>query len=111
MIAKKPSADAWESMEWIWHVLSYAFLVMTVVLALGSDSSQPARAVFLGASIGLALWYVPFIITPPSRWHDHPLRTLLYFGLGWGLWAALMLEYQGALLLMGLFFPALFVRF
>jgi signal transduction histidine kinase len=111
MIVKKPGSDAWEQMEWIWHILSYAFLVMTVVLALGDEGSYPTPSVFLGASIGLALWYVPFIVTPLRWWHDHPWGTLLYFGLAWGLWALLMLQYDGALLLMGLFFPAVFIRF
>ena len=103
--------EVWEQWDWIWHLTSYAVLILLVVLAFRSDPPVEQLPLFLILSALLAIWYFPFVVTPMSRWHDTPQRGLLYFLIGFGLWGGLFALDASSLMLVGMFTPMIFTRF
>ena len=101
----------WEQWDWVWHVAAYAFLGMYVAIKLGNTSPASRLLLMLGLSALLAVWYIPFVITPLMRWQDHPRRRLIYFIVGFLLWGGLFAVDINALILTGMFVPLIFTRF
>jgi signal transduction histidine kinase len=112
-MADSPTAhrrNVWEQWDWIWHVSAFAFLGLTVLLFLGNAPPHSLPLPFLILSALLALWYLPFIANPIVRWWSVPARCVLYFLLGWALWAGLLILDAGSLLIAGMFYPMIFTR-
>jgi signal transduction histidine kinase len=103
--------NVWEKWDWVWHISSLAFLGLHIALGLGKDTPDFSIAHFLTLSALLAMWYLPFIATPPERWCNAPKFGLLYFLPGWGLWAGLLALDGGSMLLAGVFYLLIFTRF
>ncbi|MBN1427855.1 MAG: sensor histidine kinase [Anaerolineae bacterium] len=108
---KSRKRDVWEQWDWIWHVSAYTFLVLNVAFDLNSTSPTEALHLFLALSALLALWYLPFIAVPITRWWNAPRRGALYFLIGWALWGGLLALNDRSLLLAGMFYPVIFTRF
>ena len=106
-----PKREVWEQWDWIWHFISYAVLVILVVLAFRLDPPVERLSLFLTLSIVLAIWYVPFVTSPITRWYDAPRRGLLYFLIGFGLWGVLFALNVRSLMLAGMFSTMIFTRF
>ena len=103
--------EVWEQWDWVWHVATYAILGMNIALKLGNTSSTSHLLYILGLSALLAVWYIPFVVTPPTRWQDYPRRGLLYFIVGFLLWSVLFTLDVDTLMLTGMFMPMIFTRF
>ena len=103
--------EVWEQWDWIWHLTSYAVLILLVVLVFRGDPPVERLSLFLILSALLAIWYFPFVVTPMSRWHDTPQHGLLYFLIGFGLWGGLFALDASSLMLVGMFTPMIFTRF
>ncbi len=84
------SRDVWQRWMPFWYGIFYVPLVVVtgITLVLGT-SSWSVRAVILGLSLLLGVWYVASIVVSPHYWHRHPLITLGYLVIGWALWFAL----------------------
>ena len=106
-----PQREVWEQWDWIWHFISYAVLVTLVVLALRLDPPLERLSLFLALSILLAIWYIPFVTSPITRWYDTPRHGLLYFLIGFALWGALFALNVRSLMLVGMFSTMIFTRF
>ncbi len=106
-----PERGVWEQWDWVWHVSAYGFLVLYVAIKLGDTSSTSLLLPILGLSALLAVWYIPFVITPSVRWYANPRRGLLYFIVGLVLWSGLFAVDGNALMLTGMFVPLIFTRF
>ena len=101
--------EVWEKWDWIWHISALTFFVLHIALGLGNHPPK-SPLFFLGLSALLALWYIPFIAMPITHGWNTPRRVLLYFFLGWGLWAGLLALEVGSLVIVGMFYPLIFTR-
>jgi signal transduction histidine kinase len=106
-----PKRGVWEQWDWVWHVATYAILGMYIAIKLGNTSPTSRLLLILGLSALLAVWYIPFVITPLMRWQDNPRRGLPYFIVGFLLWGVLLTLDVNALILTGMFLPLIFTRF
>lgn len=106
-----PKREVWKQWDWVWHVAAYAFLGMYIAIKLDNASSTSRLLLVLGLSTLLAVWYIPFVITPPMRWQDNPRRGLPYFIVGFLLWGVLLTLGANALMLTAMFSPLIFTRF
>ena len=62
-----PKRGVWEQWDWVWHVATYAILGMYSAMKLGNTSPTSRLLFILGLSALLAVWYIPFVITPLMR--------------------------------------------
>jgi signal transduction histidine kinase len=108
---KSLKRNVWEQWDWVWHISAYTFLGLNVAFELGDSPPIVSLPLFLGLSALLALWYLPFVVTPIQRWWNAPMRGMLYFLLGWALWGGLLTLNDRSLLLVGMFYPVIFTRF
>lgn len=106
-----PKREVWEQWDWVWHVSGYAALGINFAIVFRGGSVDGKLPLFLLLLVLLALWNIPFVATPIMSWRDAPQRTLVYFLVGFGLWAGLFVLSLNALLLMALFYPLIFTRF
>mgnify|MGYP001821271404 CR=1 FL=1 len=106
-----PKRGVWEQWDWVWHVAAYTILGLYSAIKLGNTSPTSSLLLILGISALLAVWYIPFIITPLRRWQGNPRRGLPYFVLGFLLWGVLLTLDVNALMLTGMFLPLIFTRF
>jgi signal transduction histidine kinase len=106
-----PKRGVWEQWDWVWHVATYAILGIYVATRLGNTSPTGRLPLILVLSALLAAWYIPFVITPLTRWQDDPRRGLPYFLIGFLLWGGLIAQGGSALMLTGMFVPLIFTRF
>ena len=103
--------EVWEQWDWVWHLTSYSVLAILVVMTLRSDLPNERLPLFLILSALLAIWYFYFLTTPVVRWYDMPRRGLLYFLIGFALWAGLIALHPRSLILTGMFSIMIFTRF
>lgn len=94
-----------------WHLSTYFFITLNIILVLSGSRPLNHPAIFLGLSALLALWYIPFITTSHFDLGGHQGKRILYFFIGWILWAGLVSLNQTSLLLIGMFCPIIFIRF
>jgi signal transduction histidine kinase len=106
-----PKRAVWEQWDWVWHVATYGILGLYIAMKLGNTSPTSRLLLILGLSTLLAVWYIPFVITPLMRWQDNPRRGLPYFIVGFLLWGVLLTLDVNALILTGMFLPLIFTRF
>ena len=106
-----PKRGVWEQWDWVWHVAAYAILGIYIAIKLGNTSPTSRLLPILGLSALLAMWYIPFVITPVMRWHANPWRGLPYFIIGFLLWGGVFTQDVNALMLTGMFVPLIFSRF
>jgi len=92
-------------------VCAYAFLVLNVAFDLAADFPTEPIWLFLGLSALLAIWYLPFVAAPITHWWNSPGRGMLYFLIGWALWAGLLALNERSLMLAAMFYPMIFSRF
>jgi signal transduction histidine kinase len=107
----EPKRDVWEQWDWVWHVCAYAFLGLNVAFDLAADFPTEPIWLFLGLSALLAIWYLPFVAAPITHWWNSPGRGMLYFLIGWALWAGLLALNERSLMLAAMFYPMIFSRF
>ncbi|MBN1440542.1 MAG: sensor histidine kinase [Anaerolineales bacterium] len=105
-----PQRDVWEQWDWVWHVSAYAFFGLTVAVFLGNAPAGGLLPGFLILAALLAVWYIPFVANPVTRWWNNPALCGLHFLLGWALWGGLIALDAVALLLAGMFYPMIFTR-
>jgi signal transduction histidine kinase len=105
-----PKRAVWEQWDWVWHVATYGILGLYIAMKLGNTSPTSRLLLILGLSTLLAVWYIPFVITPLSRWQGNPRRGLPYFIVGFLLWGVLLTLDVNALILTGMFLPLIFTR-
>lgn len=106
-----PKREVWEQWDWVWHVTGYMTLVISVVIALRNDQDNEALPLILTLSALVALWYLPFVATPISRWWNAPRWGFLYFLVGSVLWGGLVTLQVESLMLVAMFNPMIFTRF
>jgi signal transduction histidine kinase len=107
----KPDREVWEKWDWVWHVSAYTFWGLNIAFDLTGDFPTKPVWLFLGLSALLAIWYLPFVASPISRWWNSPGRGVLYFLFGWALWCGLLALNDRSLMLAALFYPMIFSRF
>ena len=106
-----PKREVWERWDWVWHLTGYAALAIHVIIALRGGQLGESLPLFLALSALVALWYIPFVATPISRWQNAPRRGVLYFLVGFALWGGLIAFNPGSLMLVAMFNPMIFTRF
>ncbi len=103
------SRHVWERWDHVWHVLFYAVLLLTGLLAL-DPATQPRLPVIVIGMLALGGWYA--IHLSPATWRlirDQPVRVALYLALGWAIWYALTLSHAAALILLCALAPQAFL--
>ncbi|MEM8860197.1 MAG: sensor histidine kinase [Chloroflexota bacterium] len=103
--------EVWEQWDWVWHLSGYAALAITVVNALRGGQLGDSLPLFLMLSAVVAIWYIPFVATPVTRWWAAPRRSFAYFIVGFALWGGLVALSVGLLGLAAMYIPMIFTRF
>lgn len=110
-IKRSPADDnAWHRWRWMWP--AWAVAVGTVHLLLGVATAGQGGSVwaFLGLTTAFALWYGVSSLRPDESWQERPLASALSLFVGWAVWAGLIANHTGSLVLAGVLYPTSFLR-
>ncbi len=106
-----PTREVWEQWDWIWHIASYTTIGIVVTIIIRRNLLGDQLPVFLVIIALLAIWYIPLIAYPVSKWRDTPIQGLLYFSIGIVLWGILFAMNESSTMLIAMFYPVIFSRF